>query len=393
MKRKRIEYILKHNQWILSFFVICGSLFFRIIGLFVKKDQKLVLFVSFSGKQYNDSPKCIFERMKASSECKSLKYAWAFEQPDLFPQVDSQKVKIDSWNYFITALKAKYWVANVNIERGLKFKDKTTFYLNTWHGAAINLMGKAVKGRSDFNWDHIDCFCISGKYEVPIIKRDFSVKQESLLFSGLPRNDELYHASSERIHELRLKLEIPDNKKVILYAPTWRESTDGGENCLLKPPIDYKKWDTMLKKDFIVFIRAHVNTQKILNIQYNDTIRNASDYPAVNDLLLVSDYLISDYSSIIMDYCILGRPIVCFGYDYDEYKKKRGGFYFDLDKEIPSGICHTEDDVLSYILNCNYDNECIKARRFRDSFIEYGGNATNICIDKILKYVKGDIQQ
>ena len=392
IKRKRIEYCLKHNQLVLRSFIVLGSVFFRFLGLFVKKDPRLILFVSFSGKKYNDSPKSIFEQMKVSPECDKFRYVWAFEQPDLFPQVDSQKVKIDSWNYFIIALKATYWVANVNIERGLKFKDKTSFYLNTWHGAAINLMGKAVKGRSDFNWDHIDRFCISGNYEVPIIKRDFSVKQKSLLFSGLPRNDELYHASLGRINELRLKLGIPDGKKVILYAPTWRESTDGGENCLLAPPIDIKKWDSMLKKDYIVFIRAHVNTQKILNIQYNDIIRNASDYPAVNDLLLVSDYLISDYSSIIMDYCILGRPIVCFGYDYEEYKKIRGGFYFDLDKEIPSGICYTEDEVLSYILNSNYEAECIKARRFRDTFIEFGGNATNICVDEILKHNKGDIQ-
>ena len=134
-------------------------------------------------------------------------------------------------------------------------------------------------------------------------------------------------------------------KKVILYAPTWRESTDGGASCDLKPPIDLDKWKERLGKDCVVFIRAHVNTREMLGIKYDDVIRNGSDYPAVNDLLMMADFLISDYSSIIMDYCILGRPIVCFGYDYEEYNKARGGFYFDLDKEIPSGVRHTEDDV------------------------------------------------
>lgn len=87
-----------------------------------------------------------------------------------------------------------------------------------------------------------------------------------------------------------------------------------------------------------------------MGVKIDDKIRNMSDYPFVNDVLKVSDYLGSDYSSIILDYCILGCPIASFGYDYEEYSSVRG-FYFDLDKEIPSGICHTEDEVLDYFLN------------------------------------------
>lgn len=389
MKYKRIiEYRLKHIPWLFRPFIFCGSLFFRCLGLFIKTDPKLILFVSFSGKLYNDSPRAIYEYLQTLPEGKQFKCIWAFEHPEAFPQVKCQKVKIDTWHYFIITLKAKFWVASVNIERGLKYKKKNTYYLNTWHGAAINLMGNAVKGRSDFNWGHIDCFCISGDYERAIIERDFCVKPESLLLSGLPRNDELYHYPQNKIQELRKKLNVPDDKKVILYAPTWRESTDGGTTCEMVPPLDWKKWKKVLGEHYVIFIRAHVNTTDLHVVQYDDTIRNASEYPAVNDLLLISDYLISDYSSIIMDYCILGRPIICFGYDYEEYNKKRGGFYFDLDKEIPSGICRTEDEVISYILNSDYDRESRKACLFRDKHIEFGGNATQICINKILKQLE-----
>lgn len=387
--KRRIEYVLKHTPWILNTFISLGSAFFKTVGAFVKTDPELILFTSFSGKQYNDSPKAIYEYLRSIPEGKNFKYVWAFEQPENFPQVDCEKVKIDTWKYFIITLKAKYWVTSVNIERGLKYKKKDTFYLNTWHGPAINLMGNGVEGRSDFSWDHIDRFCISGNYERPIIERDFCVRPENLLLSGLPRNDELYHVTPERIAKLRRQFNVPDVKKVILYAPTWRESTDGGASCDLRPPINLEKWKEKLGKDYVVFIRAHVNTREMLGVKYDDVIRNGSDHPAVNDLLMMADYLISDYSSIIMDYSILSRPIICFGYDYEEYNKARGGFYFDLDKEIPSGVCHTEDEVIRYILTSDYATECEKARKFRDAHIEVGGEATHICAEEIIIKSRG----
>ena len=386
--KRKVEFVLKHNPWVLRSFVSVGSAFFKIVGRFVDTDPNLILFTSFSGKKYNDSPKVIYEYLKAAKEGKELSYVWAFEHPEQFKDVNCRKVKIDTWDYFITTLKAGYWVTSVNIERGLKYKKKDTFYLNTWHGPAINLMGNAVEGRSDFNWDHIDRFCISGEYESSIICRDFCVRPEALLRSGLPRNDALFDVEADRIEKTKKMLGIPLDKKVIMYAPTWRESRDGGQHCDLRPPVNMNEWKKRLGEDYLVIVRAHVNTQKLMSIEFDDQIRNYSDYPEVNDLLIVSDYLISDYSSIIMDYSILGRPIICFGYDYDEYKKDRGGFYFDLDREIPSGICYTEKDVLDYIMNSDYDMECCKAREFRDRHIEYGRNATKLCVGEILKEVR-----
>lgn len=383
--KRRVEYILKHNPWILKLIMFIGSAIFKFCGLFIKIDEKMILFTSFSGKQCNDSPKAIYEYLRSSSIGDGYRYVWAFEHPEEFDYVDCEKVKIDTWKYFKTTLKAKYWVASVNIERGLKYKKKSQIYMNTWHGASINLVGNAVGGRKDFVWDHIDYFCISGEYEKGFVIRDFNIRQNSILKSGLPRNDALYSADDEKKAELRRKFNVADGKKVILYAPTWRESNDGGKTCSLCPPIDIKKWENKLENDYVLFIRAHVNTCEMMGINYNDFVRNVSGYPVVNDLLIVADYLISDYSSIIMDYCILDRPIVCFGYDYDEYKKARGGFYFDLDKEIPSGVCRTDNDVLNYILNKDYDEECQKVANFRKRHIEFGGNATKVCAEKLIQ--------
>lgn len=383
MKRK-IEYILKHNPWIMKLFILLGSTFFKVCGLFIKTDDRMILFTSFSGKRYNDSPKAIYEYIRRKDTEHKYRYVWAFEKPEEFNFLDCEKVKIDTWSYFITTLRAKYWVTSVNIERGLKYKKESTVYLNTWHGPAINLMGNAVKGRNDFQWDHINYFCISGEYERDIICRDFCVRPENILLSGLPRNDELYFVTTEKKNKLRKQFLIPDGKKVILYAPTWRESLDGGKSCTLTPPIHLAKWKEKLSEEYVLLIRAHVNTKKLMGIQFDDFVRDSSDYPRVNDLLMIADYLISDYSSIIMDYSILGRPIVCFGYDFEEYTKARGGFYFDLDKELPSGVCRTEEQVLDYIQYSDYKEECEKTNAFRDTHIQVGGHATEVCAEKLL---------
>ena len=385
--RKRIDYILKHNLFIQTVFRKMGSLVMKLLGKFVKTDENLVL-LSAHGRKYNDSPRTIFEYMIKNPKYKNLKFVWALEEPGEVKIPKCKKVKADSLSYFITALKAKYWITCVNIERSLKFKKKNTIYLNTWHGVAINEMGNAVKGRKDFDWSYIDYVCYSGEYEKNIILRDFNAKEKSLIPSGLPRNDELYHVKKDKIKKIREKLGIPDGKKIILYAPTWRDSTDFGESYSLLPPINWKKWKKSLGDKYIVLLRTHAYTTDLMGVEFNDFVKDCSTYPCVNHLLIVSDILISDYSSIIFDYSILGKPILCFGYDYDEYVKHRG-FYFDLNKELPSGIIKDEENLLKMILQMNYSLECKKTRDFRDKFINYGGNATEMCVNKIFGEVEG----
>lgn len=382
--RNRVEYILKHNPWMMSAFIELGSLVFKAAGKLIKTDDSLVLFSSYSGKFYNDSPKRIYESMLADPRCKNLKYVWAFREPERMDVPGTcSKVRIDTWQYFMTALKARVWVANVNIERGLRFKKQDQFYLNTWHASSVNWVGNAVEGRNDFKWDYVDAFCYAGEYEREFIKRDFCVTDEHLLPSGLPRNDDLYTADAQRRSVIKAKLNIPDDKKVILYAPTWRESTDSGKNCNIAPPIDIETWRKTLADQYVLIFRTHHNTKEMLGIRFDEFVRDGSDYPEVNDLMVIADYLITDYSGIMMDYSILGKPIIEFGYDYDEYVKTRG-FYFDLDEVMPSHILRTEDEVIAYILNSDYEEECEKARRFRDEHIEYGGQATKMCVDAIL---------
>ena len=133
------------------------------------------------------------------------------------------------------------------MERGLSFKGKKTFYLNTWHGTPIKKMGSDIdssnksfgtKGRS-----RVDVMLAQGHYEAEIFSRVFNIPFENFRIIGLPRNDELVKNNISKQMELKKQLNISLDKKVILYAPTFREFTkDSAHNCIFAPPIDLKRF-------------------------------------------------------------------------------------------------------------------------------------------------------
>lgn len=382
--KSKIEYILKHNVFIQQTYKLVLSLFFRFIGLFVRTNQNLILFNSFGGRKYNDSPKNIFEYMISQKSYQNLTFVWAFEQPENFDIPQANKIKIDSWKYFITALRAKYWVSSVNIERGLKFKKKQTIYLNTWHGAGTKKIGNAVAGRKDFDYSNVNIMLVQSHYEMEIFAKDFQVREQSFLLSGFPRGDELFNTSASQIEDYKEALNIPKDKRVILYAPTWRESTNKGLSYDLKPPISIEKWQKKLESDYVVLFRTHAFTTKVMNLHFNDFIRDTSSYDNLNHLLLISDVLITDYSTIVFDFSILGKPFLCFGYDYDEYKKERG-FYIDLELEYPNGVQYNEDEILELVINMDYPAQCKAVKDFKTKFIEAGGKATERAVSSLMQ--------
>lgn len=380
---KRIEFTLKNNLIIQYFYKRVFSFIFRFIGLFIKTDPNLILFNSFGGKKYNDSPKVIFEQLLNHPTSKKLKLVWALENPDNFDIPNAIKIEINSFKYFIIALKAKYWVSSVNIERGLKFKKDNTIYLNTWHGAGTKKIGNAVSKRKDYDFSNVNYLLVQSNFEKNIFINDFGAIEENFLLSGFPRSDELFKTEKKQIDIYKRKLKIPKDKKIILYAPTWRESKNNGSSYDLNIPLDIKKWQEKLTDEYVILFRTHTFTTNILNLKFNDLIIDVSDYPNVNHLLLISDILITDYSTIVFDYSILEKPFLCFGYDYKEYKNERG-LYIDLEKEYPNGVQKTEDEILELILNMNYEKECEKTREFKSKYIEAGGNATELAIKSLL---------
>lgn len=370
----KIAWLIKHIPFIQLVYQKVMSLVFRVMGLFISVDDKLVLLSSYGGDQYSDSPKVLFEAMKADPRFTGYRYVWAFGNPEKFDVPGAEKVKIDTLSYFKTALRAKVWITNVNIERGLHFKKKSQVYLNTWHGTGPKKGGNAVKGRKDYDFSYVDIVCVDGKYARDEMVNWFNAKDEHLLYSGRPREDELFTFTYDDTKRVRSALKIPDDKKILLYMPTWREYGN--------LELDTELWEKELSAEYVMLVRAHHFAKKGISVSGDRFWIDVSSYPDVNDLYWVADSLISDYSSAFFDFGLLGKPMVCFGYDYEKYEAGNG-FLMDLKNEFPSGIKRTESEVIEFIKSMDYQDESNQCKAYVDGYVKHPGNATQMCIDKI----------
>ena len=381
--RAKVDYVLKHNIVINKTFRFLASTGVKALGIFTPMDDKSIIFSAHSRK-YNDSPRAIYEYLITKPEFSDYTFYWALDDVNVDIPGPAIKIVPDTLNYFRTALKCKYWITCVNIERSLKFKRKKCVYLNTWHGIPIKTVGNGAEGRNDYDFSYIDYFCISGDYEISIYEKSFRVPENHMLKTGMPRNDVLYDTTEEEIDNLKNKIGLPPNKKILLYAPTWRDSKDGGKSYSIKPPMDLSKWENQLGNDYVLLFRTHPYTNELLGVEFNDFVRDFTNYPNINDLMKVADVLISDYSATIFDFAILERPIISFAYDCDEYGSERG-FSMDIRKEMPGGICESEDEVLARILHMDFDKEITAVKEFKIKYLTYGGRATEKCIKKVFE--------
>ena len=381
----KLEYALKHNRLLQKAYIVIFSLLFRLVSKFVKKDKRLVLLSSLKGKSYGDSPKVLYLNMRADPRFEGYRYVWAFDDPTAFDVEGADKVKLNSIKYFITSMKAGIWVTNVNIERGLRYKPKGTVYINTWHGAPLKCDGNAQKNRNDYNFDDIDMMCSCSELQDLVLTRDFKVRSESIVRCGMPRNDELFKADDARRQALRAKYDIPEDKRVILYAPTWRESTDKGRDYCIAPPLDIDYLRSRLASDYVILFRAHHLTTKAMGLEFDEFVRDCSGVPSINELLIISDILISDYSATVFDYCILRRPILLFAYDYEEYMATRG-LYQPLEKLLPGNVYATQEELADAVVGMDYDAECAKSDELRRRYMNTDGTATRQCLEYILEH-------
>ncbi len=389
--KSKLKAFVKGNKIIYNLYYHLGSLFLRFIGLFVKTDPNLILFISYGGQKYDDSPRVVYEYLLEHPVSSKHKHVWAFIEPDKFPQVE-QKVKVDTLSYYITAMRAGYWITNSSASRGLNFRKKQTKNFCFTHGlTGIKKIGIDVEQfdkafRIGFQ-EQFDGIFVEGSKEIPILAHAWQMDPSVFHMTGLPRNDDLATVTEDEIRCIKKRLGIPQSKKVILYAPTFREFSraEDGRNAL-GIPIDFSKWEEALGQEYVLLVTAHYEVAKLLDeLPKNDFVVNAFQYPVLNDLIKVSDILISDYSSIVFDYSIMERPIFCYGYDYDAYSVERG-LYTDLEQLFSHGVLRTEDEVLKAIQEINYKQECEYTRsHIKHEYIATYGDAAGKAIQIIFK--------
>lgn len=336
---------------------------FRVMGLLPRK-KKTVFFESFHAKQYSDSPRAIYEYMRKHRPEYRLVWSTDKRSTELFERHGVPYVKRFTPKWFMEFPRAKYWVNNVRLP-GWMPKPPGTIYVQTWHGTPLKKLGLDIETvhmpgtdtdnyRRNFlsessKWD----FLVSpNAYSTNIFKRAFGFKGE-VIESGYPRNDLLTNFAESDVRTVRKALGIPDGKKVMLYAPTWRDH-DFYEKGKYKFEFqfDLKKWKDQFSDEWVLLTRMHYLIAENFDFSGCDgAVIDVSHYPDIRELYITSDLLITDYSSVFFDYSVLGRPIVFYMYDLDQYRDQLRGFYFAIEEEAPGPIVRTERELFDVIRN------------------------------------------
>ena len=354
--------------------------------------EDTIVFESFLGKNYSDSPKYIYEQLL--KENRNYKYVWIFNNPGKKIPGNAKQVKRFSFKYYYYMARAKYWVSNSRLPKSLT-KREGNIYLQTWHGTPLkklvfdmkDIYSANPKYKADFykqsrRWDYL---ISANQYSSDIFRRAFKFEKE-MIEVGYPRNDILYAKDKERIaNQIKRNLNIPLDKKVILYAPTWRDDdfyAPGKYKFQLK--LNLKQMKEKLGDQYVVllrmhyFIADHIDTDGAEGFAYN-----LSHYDDIAELYLISDLLITDYSSVFFDYANLKRPILFYTYDLEKYRDQLRGFYIDMEKDIPGPLLKTTEEIIAAVQNIEVVQEEYRERyeQFHHRFCawENGDAAEKVC--------------
>ena len=371
-----------------------------------KIDNKMVFFSSFNGKYYTDSPKAIYLYMKNNPEFKNYKFIWAFKEPENYKELEDENtilVKQNTKKYEEYLAKSKYWIINYRIYDYI-YPKKEQVYVQCWHGTPLKRLGcdlqktenalntlNEVKKKWHREAQKVDFVISPSKFTTEKLSSALDLKsvnkEDCMIEQGYPRNDFLYNYTEDDVKRIKEKIGIDKiNKKIILYAPTWRDNQhQAGVGYTYKTEVDFDKLQKELQDEYIILFRAHYFVSNSFDFEkYKGFIYNVSDIDDVNEIYIVSDILITDYSSVFFDYANLKRPMIFYMYDFEEYKDEMRGFYIDTN-ELPGEITKTEDELIKAIKNIQNFEYTEKYRNFNDKFNYLDdGQATKRTVEKIL---------
>lgn len=335
-------------------------------------NDKMVIFEAFLGKMYACSPKAIYQYMLQDERFRDFTFVWVFREAKLkqlgheFTDSRTILVSYKSAEYFKYYAEAKYWVTNWRISNYIA-KKKEQIMIQTWHGTPLKKIGidSAIEGNPLYAQKTLHKLYLkdSGNYDYLISPSAFCTrvfttafgldklqKQNILIETGYPRNDYLIDFQPEDAERTKEKLKIPKDKKVILYAPTWRDNQrTAGVGHTLDVNMHFSKFMEELNDDYVVILRLHYLVANQIDLSgYFGKVFDCSKVDDVNELYIISDILITDYSSVFFDYANLRRPIIFYMYDLEEYQTQIRDFYIDLN-ELPGPIVEKEEELLNAI--------------------------------------------
>ena len=340
----------------------------------VKVDDRTVLFNAFNGKSYTCTPKAVYEYMLACEGFRDYRHIWVVQDLSKYSfltQNPNTTLVLDQSKQYEKALgRAKYWICNYRIYDHIRPK-KEQVYVQCWHGTPLKRLGFDIENsqnamnsleeiREKYRTDAarfayiLSPSAFASEKFASAWNLNETGQRDKVIEIGYPRNDYLYHYTPEDIAHIKKNLGIPEDKKVLLYAPTWRDNQHTvGVGYVYSNTVDFEKMQQRLGGGWVVLFRAHYLVANSFDFgKFEGFVYDASEYMDINELYVISDMLMTDYSSVFFDYANLKRPILFYMYDLQYYASDLRGFYLDL-TELPGPIIENEDEMIERIADVN----------------------------------------
>ncbi len=363
--------------------------------------REAILFVSFDGHSCTDNPLAIAEELRRRGDRREQ--IWAVRDWSVRVPAGATPVLFGTAAYFAALGRSRYLIANDHLAQPYRRRPGQR-YVQTWHGTPLKRIGYDIvnptfaSGSRFFDFmaydvAQWDLLISPNPFSTPIMRRAFKFTGE-IGETGYPRNDALLAAAEQpdpdRVRRIRRRLGLPDAKRVAMYVPTWRDDQhDGTSRYRFDLRLDLAAARRRLADDYVLLIRGHhLMAGWELAAAEPGFAFDVTEYPDINDLLGVTDVLITDYSSVRFDFAPTGRPMLFFTYDLEQYRDHLRGFYFDFEAAAPGPLLATSEQVVDAL--ADLDAVAAGYRQAHDDFTARfcpldDGKASARACDRIFK--------
>lgn len=365
------------------------AIIFKICRLFPVKRGRVAL-VSPHNADFNDSLGAVKEELEKRAEF-DIKL---ITRRDIELKGNPFKILAGAFRFFFLSTfrlaTAQYVFLNDNFMplAYINF-SKDTVVTQLWHAEGVfKRFGLCSKLPEEIEKLEKSCCerytyaVCSSKNVVPHYAKAFNLPEENVLPLGSARVDRFFKPTDKEALRQSFLDKYPQckGKKIILYAPTFRDVPE--RDALLMENFDLKKFKQALGEEYVLLIRLHPQVHSC-DVCSDENIINMTGYNDVGTLVQVSDLLITDYSSICMDFAILNKPCLFYAFDLQEYEDERS-FFFDYEDYVPGTVAKTFDELLDCIKNKNFSTD--KQEKFRAFNFDYlDDKSTKRIVDTIVK--------
>lgn len=324
----------------------------------LKFSENRIFFESFHGKKYAGQPKYIYEKMLELGYDKYYEFIWSYSG---YLEIPGNPLIVQRGSKYYNDIlsSSKYWINNISFPID---KGSDSIYIQTMHGAPFKFGGadifddNCIRGKVLTESKYWDYLITQNDHARDTFRRAFQYTNK-ILNIGYPANDIFYNSDLKKIRtELKNKLKLDNvgNRKIILYTPTFRDyEKDEDENMHFNMFLDLNRLYDELSDEYVILLRLHYIFQDNLgdlNTKYDNFVFDFSDYDEITDLLIVSDILITDYSSVLFDFGHTKKPMLFFTPDINLYESKRG-LYSNVKEDLPGPMLMSNDEVINALKN------------------------------------------